>query len=166
LPACAEADGPVSAGMNRPMMHCLTGMIYVTRDLIGRARPRAGSPRSSGAARREARSTPSRRPASPGWAEVDARLGRHNTSADALAGMIHSIAGLDCAIIRPRRKACPEAARTKPIRVRLTFCQPWAPRLLPWSMRPWESPPPMRWRGGTDSHGRMDHRGGEFAQVG
>jgi hypothetical protein len=49
--------------------------------------------------------------------------------------------------------------------VRLTFCQPWVARLPPWSMRPWESPPPMRWRGGTDSHGRMDHRGSSHKLV-
>jgi hypothetical protein len=83
----------------------------------------------------------------------------------AWASMMHSIARLDRAIIRPRRQACPEDARTKRMSVRLTFCQPWVARLPPWSMRPWESPPPMRWRGGTDSHGRMDHRGSSHKLV-
>ena len=92
--------------------------------------------------------------------------GRHETSADASLGFDDALDyQLDRAIIRPRRQACPEDARTKRMSVRLTFCQPWVARLPPWSMRPWESPPPMRWRGGTNSHGRMDHRGSSHKLV-
>jgi hypothetical protein len=92
--------------------------------------------------------------------------GRHQTSADACLGFDDALdCRLDRAIIRPRRQTCPEDAWTKPMTVRLTFCQPWASRLPRWSLRPWESPPPMRWRGGTDSQGRMDHRGSSHKLV-